>query len=193
MSSIGEPLRVAAASSTNLGIGKPRPVLCSRHLPRFPLVFRSCHGDYILYSPGEAELTPRRHHRRKRERSPRRRSQAGERPMGRSPRYAVSGYRRDIFIDIGGQADWKEGFKKKQVGVSDMTLLTTISNDSVNDNLQKRWTNAEIYTYIGSVLISVNPFKGLQRRVHALNGCSFAGLRSGHLYRRSPRAIQGQE
>jgi len=58
------------------------------------------------------------------------------------------------------QADWKEGFKKKQVGVSDMTLLTTISNESINENLQKRWTNGEIYTYIGSVLISVNPFKG---------------------------------
>ncbi|KIJ66224.1 hypothetical protein HYDPIDRAFT_128865 [Hydnomerulius pinastri MD-312] len=59
------------------------------------------------------------------------------------------------------KADWKEGFKKKQVGVSDMTLLTTISNDSINDNLQKRWTNGEIYTYIGGVLISVNPFKDL--------------------------------
>jgi len=42
-----------------------------------------------------------------------------------------------------------------------MTLLTTISNESVNENLQKRWTNAEIYTYIGSVLISVNPFRGM--------------------------------
>ncbi|KAG6900504.1 class II myosin, partial [Termitomyces sp. T159_Od127] len=59
------------------------------------------------------------------------------------------------------QADWKEGFKKKQVGVSDMTLLTTISNESVNENLQKRWTNGEIYTYIGAVLISVNPFRDL--------------------------------
>jgi myosin-1 len=58
------------------------------------------------------------------------------------------------------KADWKEGFKKKQVGVSDMTLLTTISNESINDNLQKRWTSGEIYTYIGSVLISVNPFRG---------------------------------
>lgn len=41
-----------------------------------------------------------------------------------------------------------------------MTLLTTISNEAVNDNLQKRWTNGEIYTYIGAVLISVNPFRG---------------------------------
>jgi len=43
-----------------------------------------------------------------------------------------------------------------------MTLLTTISNEAVNDNLQKRWTNGEIYTYIGAVLISVNPFRGQQ-------------------------------
>jgi myosin-1 len=42
-----------------------------------------------------------------------------------------------------------------------MTLLTTISNESINENLQKRWTSAEIYTYIGAVLISVNPFRGL--------------------------------
>ena len=41
-----------------------------------------------------------------------------------------------------------------------MTLLTTITNESVNENLQKRWTNGEIYTYIGNVLISVNPFQG---------------------------------
>ncbi|KAH8835554.1 myosin-1 [Flagelloscypha sp. PMI_526] len=59
------------------------------------------------------------------------------------------------------KADWKEGFKKKTVGVSDMTLLTTISNESINDNLKKRWTTGEIYTYIGGVLISVNPFRDL--------------------------------
>ncbi|TBU29834.1 P-loop containing nucleoside triphosphate hydrolase protein [Dichomitus squalens] len=59
------------------------------------------------------------------------------------------------------KADWKEGFKKKQVGVSDMTLLTTITNESINENLEKRWKNGEIYTYIGSVLISVNPFRDL--------------------------------
>jgi myosin-1 len=43
------------------------------------------------------------------------------------------------------KADWKESFKKKQVGVSDMTLLSTISNESINDNLKKRFESAEIY------------------------------------------------
>jgi myosin-1 len=31
-----------------------------------------------------------------------------------------------------------------------MTLLTTISNDSINDDMQKRWTSGEIYTRIGA-------------------------------------------
>lgn len=46
------------------------------------------------------------------------------------------------------------GRAQKGAGVSDMTLLSTISNESINDNLKKRFENAEIYTYIGHVLIS---------------------------------------
>lgn len=51
--------------------------------------------------------------------------------------------------------------KKKEVGVSDLTLLSTISDESINDNLKKRFQNGTIYTYIGHVLISVNPFRDL--------------------------------
>lgn len=51
--------------------------------------------------------------------------------------------------------------KKKEVGVSDLTLLSKISDDSINDNLHKRFMNNTIYTYIGHVLISVNPFQDL--------------------------------
>jgi len=54
-----------------------------------------------------------------------------------------------------------ESGKKKEVGVSDLTLLTKISNESINDNLEKRFKNGIIYTYIGNVLISVNPFRDL--------------------------------
>lgn len=51
--------------------------------------------------------------------------------------------------------------KKKEVGVSDLTLLSKISDDAINDNLHKRFMNDTIYTYIGHVLISVNPFQDL--------------------------------
>lgn len=59
------------------------------------------------------------------------------------------------------KADWREGMKKPQAGVSDMTLLSKVSNEAINENLEKRFKNAEIYTYIGNVLISVNPFRDL--------------------------------
>ncbi|KAJ2232557.1 class II myosin [Coemansia sp. RSA 485] len=60
------------------------------------------------------------------------------------------------------KADWSEGAnKKKQAGVSDMTLLSKITNEAINENLKMRFENADIYTYIGNVLISVNPFKDL--------------------------------
>ncbi|KAK0946793.1 class II myosin [Friedmanniomyces endolithicus] len=51
--------------------------------------------------------------------------------------------------------------KKKKVGVSDLTLISKISNEAINDNLKKRFENGEIYTYIGHVLVSVNPFRDL--------------------------------
>nr|POF19951.1 myosin-1 [Quercus suber] len=54
-----------------------------------------------------------------------------------------------------------ETTKKKEVGVSDLTLISQITNDAINDNLKKRFENAEIYTYIGHVLVSVNPFRDL--------------------------------
>lgn len=51
--------------------------------------------------------------------------------------------------------------KKKEVGVSDLTLLSKVSDEAINDNLHKRFENGIIYTYIGHVLISVNPFRDL--------------------------------
>ncbi|KAK0734208.1 myosin-1 [Lasiosphaeria miniovina] len=51
--------------------------------------------------------------------------------------------------------------KKKEIGVSDLTLLSKVSNEAINDNLKRRFEGAEIYTYIGHVLVSVNPFRDL--------------------------------
>jgi myosin I len=54
--------------------------------------------------------------------------------------------------------------QKADTGVEDMTMLTSISNDSIALNMKKRYDHDLIYTYIGHVLISVNPFtmiKGL--------------------------------
>lgn len=47
----------------------------------------------------------------------------------------------------------------KQSGVDDMVLLAKISEEAIVENLKKRFMDDYIFTYIGPVLISVNPFK----------------------------------
>ncbi|XP_076333523.1 LOW QUALITY PROTEIN: unconventional myosin-Ie-like [Tachypleus tridentatus] len=47
----------------------------------------------------------------------------------------------------------------KHTGVDDMVLLSKISEDAIVENLHKRYMADQIFTYIGPVLISVNPFK----------------------------------
>ncbi|KAH0512052.1 Unconventional myosin-Ie, partial [Microtus ochrogaster] len=47
----------------------------------------------------------------------------------------------------------------KHSGVDDMVLLSKITETSIVENLKKRYMDDYIFTYIGSVLISVNPFK----------------------------------
>jgi myosin-1 len=40
-------------------------------------------------------------------------------------------------------------------------MLKDVSNGGINDNLKSRFQKDIIYTYIGHVLISVNPFKSI--------------------------------
>ncbi|KAL9655961.1 hypothetical protein ABK040_007582 [Willaertia magna] len=51
--------------------------------------------------------------------------------------------------------------QKKQVGIDDMVLLPKLKEDEIMENLKKRHQADVIYTYIGNVLISVNPFKAI--------------------------------
>ena len=46
-----------------------------------------------------------------------------------------------------------ETSRKKEVGVSDLTLLSKISNEAINENLRKRFEHHEIYV---SLLSSVS-------------------------------------
>ena len=38
-----------------------------------------------------------------------------------------------------------ESTKKKEIGVSDLTLISKISNEAINDNLKMRFEHGEIY------------------------------------------------
>ncbi|XP_066225554.1 unconventional myosin-Ia [Saccopteryx leptura] len=47
------------------------------------------------------------------------------------------------------------------IGVEDLVLLEPLEQESLLKNLQLRFENKEIYTYIGNVLVSVNPYQQL--------------------------------
>ncbi|KAI6652209.1 Unconventional myosin-Ie-like isoform X2 [Oopsacas minuta] len=51
---------------------------------------------------------------------------------------------------------------KGSSGVEDMVLLTKITETSIVDNLKKRFLDDYIYTYIGPVLVAINPFKQMK-------------------------------
>lgn len=76
-----------------------------------------------------------------------------------------------------------ETSRKKEVGVSDLTLLSKISNESINDNLRKRFEHQEIY---------VPPFQWDKTDSDIHWACidkrqSFPGF--GNLYRCRPRLL----
>lgn len=48
-----------------------------------------------------------------------------------------------------------------EFGVGDFVLLESLDIDSFMDNLQLRFSKGKIYTYIGEVVVSVNPYKPL--------------------------------
>lgn len=48
---------------------------------------------------------------------------------------------------------------QKIVGVGDLVLLESIDEDAILQNLKKRLLAGDIYTYIGPVVISVNPYE----------------------------------
>nr|XP_043070010.1 unconventional myosin-VIIa-like [Drosophila bipectinata] len=46
-----------------------------------------------------------------------------------------------------------------RIGISDMTEMSEIDERGINENLHVRYCSDVIYTYTGSILIAVNPYK----------------------------------
>jgi myosin heavy subunit len=49
----------------------------------------------------------------------------------------------------------------EMVGCGDMVLLEPLTEESLLENLKMRYDSGEIYTYIGPVVVSVNPYRQL--------------------------------
>ncbi|KAM8975581.1 unconventional myosin-Ia isoform 1-T1 [Pelodytes ibericus] len=89
--------------------------------------------------------------------------------------------------------DFDNSFLDGMVGVGDMILLDTLSEDSLLQNLKERFKNDEIYTYIGNVVISVNPYKQLNiftpEKVEEYRNCNLYQLKP-HIYAVADDAYQ---
>ena len=70
----------------------------------------------------------------------------------------------------------------KEVGVGDFVLLPTIDMDNFLSNLELRFQNGYIYTFIGEVCVSVNPYKNMD-----IYDKSYVNLYKGReIYERPP-------
>ena len=78
------------------------------------------------------------------------------------------------------------GGHKGRVGVDDFVLLSEISEEAFLANLAERTKADEIYTYIGEVLVSMNPYK----RMDALYGKNKVDDYKGrYMYERPPHVF----
>lgn len=55
-----------------------------------------------------------------------------------------------------------ETTKKKEIGVSDLTLLSKISNEAINDNLKLRFDHGEIYVRLSPPRMGVLRMPGFR-------------------------------
>ena len=80
---------------------------------------------------------------------------------------------------------WQSKTANTTVGVEDMVLLSKVTESQIVDNLNRRYMADHIYTYIGPVLISVNPYKSLtcftQKEINIYHG-SAAHEHPPHIY-----------
>jgi myosin heavy subunit len=61
----------------------------------------------------------------------------------------------------------------KMNAVENMIMLENVHEDAVLNNLKRRYGKDQIYTYIGDVLISVNPFKNINNMYSEVSMNSF--------------------
>ncbi|XP_078407985.1 unconventional myosin-Ib isoform X3 [Cetorhinus maximus] len=59
------------------------------------------------------------------------------------------------------KSEVKTSLLDNMIGVGDSVLLEPLTEDTFLENLKNRFDHREIYTYIGSVVISVNPYRQL--------------------------------
>ena len=69
-----------------------------------------------------------------------------------------------------------------EFGKGDFVLLDELTIDAFMENLKKRYDNEKIYTYIGEVVVSVNPYSSL----NIYNQSTIEDYKGKEMYERPP-------
>ena len=67
----------------------------------------------------------------------------------------------DVWLSRGCRALLQIVSKEAPSGIPDMIQLDILHEGAIQDNIYRRYQRDEIYTFVGSLLISVNPYKSL--------------------------------
>ncbi|XP_063777711.1 myosin-IIIa isoform X3 [Pseudophryne corroboree] len=59
------------------------------------------------------------------------------------------------------KGNFRDSMTPNQNDVDDLATLEVLDQNSVTDQLQKRYNRDQIYTYVGDILVAVNPFRSL--------------------------------
>ena len=82
----------------------------------------------------------------------------------------------------GKEGDPEEFFAKNTgYGYNDLCALPRLSKDAILSNLKKRFKGEVVYTYVGDIIISVNPFCN--------TGCVGKGIRKRYKGHKSPQSL----
>ncbi|RMC18398.1 hypothetical protein DUI87_04284 [Hirundo rustica rustica] len=117
----------------------------------------------------------------------------GKKKTAKPPLQTVPAHQTLECEDKMAKMEVKTSLLDDMIGVGDMVLLEPLNEESFINNLKKRFDHDEVYTYIGSVVISINPYRSLPiytpEKVEEYRNRNFYEL-SPHIKRKRSKQIK---